>query len=119
VAFAAAGQELRVVVAVHEDSGEVAGITELTVRPTAPDQAQQMDTAVRKEHRGRGLGRAIKAEMMRRLVADRPGLARVSTTTASDNVHMIGVNHSIGYVDARGVAHWETSLDELVARLGG
>ncbi|MEY9962421.1 mycothiol synthase [Streptacidiphilus sp. MAP12-16] len=117
-AFAAAGQDYRIVVAVHEDSGEVAGVTELVIRPGEPDHARQMDTAVRKEHRGHGLGRAIKAEMMRRLVADRPDLARVSTTTASDNVYMVGVNHSVGYVDARSLAYWETATDDLVARLG-
>ncbi|MEY9835701.1 GNAT family N-acetyltransferase [Streptacidiphilus sp. EB103A] len=116
--FAAAGQDYRIVVAVHEHSGEVVGITELFIRPGDPDHARQMDTAVRKEHRGHGLGRAIKAQMMRRLMADRPDLARVSTTTASDNVYMVAVNHSIGYADVRSLAYWETATDDLVARLG-
>lgn len=117
-AVAAAGQDYRIVVAVHEDSGEVAGFTELVIRPGDPDHARQMDTAVRKEHRGHGLGRAIKAEMMRRLVADRPGLARVSTATASDNVYMAGVNRSIGYVDVRSLAYWETATADLATRFG-
>ena len=118
-AVVAAGQHVPVVVAVHEDSGEVAGITELLIRPGEPDHARQMDTAVREEHRGHGLGRAIKAEMMRRLLAARPEVARVSTQTASDNTYMIGVNHSLGYTDVRTLAYYEIATEALVARLGG
>ncbi|WP_034263731.1 GNAT family N-acetyltransferase [Actinospica robiniae] len=116
--FAAAGQDYRIAIAVHEATGEVAGFTEIVVRPSAPDLAQQIDTAVLKEHRGHGLGRAIKAEMMRRLMAERPEIKQVATTTAADNSYMIAVNHSIGYTDARGLAHFEVSVDDLVARLG-
>jgi mycothiol synthase len=116
--YVAAGQEHRVVVAVHESSGEVAGITALLIRPGDPDHARQLDTAVRKTHRGHGLGRAIKAEMMRRLVADRPGLARVSTQTAANNVYMAAVNHSIGYADLRSLAYYEIPFDALATHLG-
>ncbi|MEZ0109424.1 mycothiol synthase [Catenulispora sp. EB89] len=118
-AVIAAGQYVPVVVAVHEATSEVAGITELIIRPGDLDQARQMDTAVREEHRGHGLGRAIKAEMMRRLMASRPEVARVTTQTASDNTYMIGVNHSLGYTDVRTLAHYEIATEALAARLGG
>lgn len=116
--FAAAGQDYRIAIAIHEATGEVAGFTEIVVRPSAPELAQQIDTAVLKAHRGHGLGRAIKAEMMRRLMAERPDVTQVATTTAADNSHMIAVNRSIGCTDARGLGHFEASVDDLAARLG-
>ena len=116
--FAASGQDYRIAIAVHEATGEVAGFTEIVVRPSAPELAQQIDTAVLKDHRGHGLGRAVKAEMMRRLMAERPEVEQVATTTAADNSYMIAVNHSIGYTDARGLGHFGVSVDDLAARLG-
>lgn len=116
--FASSGQDYRIAIAVHEATGEVAGFTEIVVRPSAPELAQQIDTAVLKHHRGHGLGRAIKAEMMRRLMAERPEVEQVATTTAAENSYMIAVNHSIGYTNARGLGHFEVSVDDLAARLG-
>jgi mycothiol synthase len=63
-------------------------------------------------------GADYAAEMMRRLLAARPEVARVSTQTASDNTFMIGVNHSLGYADVRALAHYEIATDALAARLG-
>jgi RimJ/RimL family protein N-acetyltransferase len=116
--FAASGQDYRIAIAIHEATGEVAGFTEIVVRPSAPEHAQQIDTAVLKAHRGHGLGRAIKAEMMRHLTTQRPEVKQVATTTATDNSYMIAVNHSIGYTDTRRLGHFGVSVDDLAARLG-
>ncbi|QFU90115.1 GNAT family N-acetyltransferase [Amycolatopsis sp. YIM 10] len=91
----------RVVVAVHEESGEVAGFTETCVHPRRPDWGYQRDTAVLAAHRGHGLGRCLKADMARWLVADCPALERISTTTGAENTHMIRVNEAVGYVTLR------------------
>lgn len=49
-------------------------------------------------HRGRGLGRCMKAHMIRWVRADRPELGEIATGTGTENVHMARVNQSIGYV---------------------
>ncbi|ACU72437.1 GCN5-related N-acetyltransferase [Catenulispora acidiphila DSM 44928] len=116
--FAESGQEYRQAVAIHESSGDVAGITELVLRPADPTHAQQLDTAVHHPHRGHRLGRAMKAELLRSLVTERPAVQRVTTATASDNIHMIAVNHAIGYTDTRRQGFFETKVDDLAARLG-
>jgi len=87
------GCELRTVVAVDEASGAVAGLTEMEVQPSRPEHAFQLDTAVVAQFRGHGLGRFVKATMMRGLLTDRPRIERVSTQTDASNVHMIRVNH--------------------------
>jgi GNAT superfamily N-acetyltransferase len=92
------GAEQRVVAAVHEETGAVAGMTELELPSERTRRAFQRDTAVLPAHRGRGLGRSMKAHMVRWVRQERPELIEVMTGTAASNVHMQRVNHSIGYV---------------------
>ncbi|MFC0430454.1 GNAT family N-acetyltransferase [Kutzneria buriramensis] len=92
------GVEQHVVVAVHEATGEVVGFTEVELSPASEDVAHQYDTAVLAAHRGHGLGLHIKARMAERLRAERPEITRVTTSTGSDNTHMIRVNTALGYV---------------------
>jgi mycothiol synthase len=89
-------RETRTVVAVDEASGEVVAVTQLFIRLAQPEKSFQEDTAVVRGHRGHGLGRVVKAAMMRRLVADRPNLASVWTQTA-DIANMARINTELGY----------------------
>ena len=111
------GIEHRVVVAVHEAGGRVAAITEVDFWDSQPGQAAQGDTAVAAEFRGRGLGLAIKGAMLRWLTAERPTVTEIHTHTAQDNVHMIRINHALGYVTTAEVANVEVAADELGKRL--
>jgi mycothiol synthase len=94
------GIERRVVAAVAPD-GEVVGVTELDLQPLRPEIAAQRDTAVLAAHRGRGLGQAMKALMLRWITADKAGLRRVWTSTAVANQHMADVNHRLGFATVR------------------
>ncbi|MEY9928890.1 mycothiol synthase [Catenulispora sp. GP43] len=107
----------RVVVAVHEASGEVAAITELSVRAEQPTRAFQGDTAVVAEFRGRGLGLAVKGAMLRWLTADRPEVEHVHTQTAHDNVHMARINFAVGFTTDAALSELEADLGDLVKRL--
>jgi RimJ/RimL family protein N-acetyltransferase len=106
------GCELRTVVAVEESSGVIAGLTEMELRPGRP-RGIQLDTAVLRQYRGRGLGRFIKAVMMQWLLTDRPQIEMVTTNTDADNVHMIRVNHQLGYVTDVAVAKVEVDVETL------
>jgi GNAT superfamily N-acetyltransferase len=105
------GVEQRVVAAVHEETGEVGGMSELYVTPQRPRWGGQRDTAVRAEHRGRGLGAAIKAHLYRRLFADRPDVERVHTGTGADNTHMIRVNEALGFTTVSELVNVNRALD--------
>jgi len=115
--LSAVGVEQRVVVAVHEATGAVAGLTELEVHPSDLGWGFQRDTAVLPAHRGEGLGRCVKAEMIRWLLADRPEFKRIQTTTGADNKHMSRVNHQLGFTTARTMVAVNLELAELEARL--
>jgi mycothiol synthase len=106
------GCELRTVVAVHESSGAIAGLTEMELQP-GRDLGIQLDTAVLREYRGRGLGRFIKGAMMQWLLADRPQIKMVATNTDAGNVHMIRVNHQLGYVTDVAISKVQGDLETL------
>jgi len=83
-------------VAVHVDSGEVGGFTDLLVvdRPTT---AAQEDTGVLAAHRGHGLGLSIKAANLLTLLEREPQITKVMTWNAEGNRHMRAVNERLGF----------------------
>jgi mycothiol synthase len=115
----AAGESMRYVVAVHEQTGAVAALTGVLVMPPRVDLVWQRDTAVPRDFRGLGLGRVVKAAMMRGLLAEHPGLGRVITNTAAHNAAMIRVNERIGYTRYAEIGVFEASVAKLGATLGG
>ncbi|MFD1151160.1 GNAT family N-acetyltransferase [Saccharothrix hoggarensis] len=114
----ARGVDQRMVVAVHEESGDVVGVTEVEVRPHRPRWASQRETSVLRAHRGHGLGRCIKAHMAWRLLADRPDIERFYTTTSADNTHMIRVNEAIGYRTVRTLVSVKQDVAVLASHPG-
>ncbi|WP_426246360.1 GNAT family N-acetyltransferase [Nocardioides sp. LHG3406-4] len=85
------------IVALHRDSGEVAGHTVVAVDPEQPTHGEQHDTSVVTAHRGHRLGQLLKADMVRWLREVEPQLGHVDTWNAASNGHMIGVNERLGY----------------------
>jgi GNAT superfamily N-acetyltransferase len=110
--------EPRVVFAVHEDTGEIAGLTEVLVTAAAPLRSYQEDTAVVPAHRGNGLGLWMKADMLVRLRAERPDVTELITGNAASNRHMLAVNDRLGYRLWSEVHGWQVDVPELSARLG-
>lgn len=82
--------------AVHLDSGEIGGFTDLLIvdRPTT---AAQEDTGVVAAHRGHGLGLSVKASNLLALHEREPQITRVVTWNAENNRHMRAVNERLGF----------------------
>ena len=85
------------VAARHEDTGELAGLTEVSVDPADPGWGFQVFTVVRREHRGHRLGLLLKIAMMELLATTEPQLERIMTWNGQSNEHMIAVNEAMGY----------------------
>jgi mycothiol synthase len=113
----ARGCELRVVAAIRQRTGQVAGLTCLEVYQHRPELAVQQDTAVVQAHRGHGLGVSMKAANLRRLTAARPEVTAVITSNAADNEHMLRVNQQVGFQPSARSEIREAPLPELAARL--
>lgn len=109
--------ELRVVLAVAGDTGAVAGFTEVLL-PTGETSGSQGDTAVVPEHRGRGLGLWVKADMLVRLRAERPDVTTLLTGNSSTNAHMLRINDRLGYRPWTELHSWQADAAALGGRLG-
>ncbi|MFE6886766.1 GNAT family N-acetyltransferase [Streptomyces sp. NPDC057694] len=77
--------------------GEYAGYTLILVMADQDGQVLQDDTLVVRAHRGHGLGAALKAANLARLVEAFPRSARVHTWVAGTNTAMLAVNRRFGF----------------------
>ncbi|MEV0069337.1 GNAT family N-acetyltransferase [Amycolatopsis sp. NPDC050768] len=110
------GIDHRVVAVVHRGSGRVVGFTELQLYPHRRDLGYQGDTAVLAAHRGRGLGFCAKAAMLRLLLAERPDVEQVVTSTAAANPYMVNVNVALGYRTTRETVILAQDTEKLARR---
>lgn len=115
--LSARGMRPYIVVAIHEASGKVAGLTEVVAPVQHPTRADQYDTIVVPEHRGYGIGRAIKARMLFELRSAEPGLHEVQTWNALENEMMLNINAELGFKPDREWREYEAEVPDLVARL--
>jgi GNAT superfamily N-acetyltransferase len=106
-----------IVLAIHESSGAVAGLTEVVVPAQHPKRADQYDTIVVRDHRGYGIDRAIKARMLFELRSAEPNLLEVQTWNAQHNESMLKVNAELGFQSDRDWYEYGTDVAQLVQRL--
>jgi len=107
------GYRVYQLVAVHESTGVVAGLTELAVVRIYPTRGDQDDTCVVPAHRGHGLGLWMKAAMLRLLRTSEPGLVDVQTWNAETNAHMLAVNTALGFRRDRMWREYQAGVAEL------
>jgi len=106
-----------IVLAIHEASGVVAGLTEVVVPAQHPQRADQYDTIVVRDHRGYGIDRAIKARMLFELRSAEPELLEVQTWNAHANESMLKVNAELGFQPDRDWFEYGADVAHLVQHL--
>jgi GNAT superfamily N-acetyltransferase len=110
------GMKPYIVVATHERSGAVAGLTEVVAPAQHPTRADQYDTIVVPEHRGYGISRAIKARMLFELRSAEPGLHDVQTWNAPEQESIVKINAELGFRPDREWREYEADVADLVRR---
>jgi GNAT superfamily N-acetyltransferase len=96
--------------ALHEESGQLAGITEIAVSAAEPEVSYQWETIVDPVHRGHGLGLVIKSWNHRLLVEQVPEVQYVNTWNAGSNSFMIAVNERLGFEVAERWTEYQLDL---------
>jgi GNAT superfamily N-acetyltransferase len=77
---------------VHDASAQVAGFTEMGFPLKQPTTANQWTTVVWPEHRGRGIGKWLKAAMLERILTDCSRVREVRTGNLTTNEPMLAIN---------------------------
>ena len=102
--------QLHNLIAVHKTSGAFAGYTQIKTQDLQPDLAWQWDTGVHPDHRNKGLGRWLKAELIRRIVDEFPEVSRVDTFNAGSNEPMLNINVEMGFTPVHISNTWQGDL---------
>jgi mycothiol synthase len=79
-------------------TGDGAGFTGVRWHPHNPAVLWQGGTATNRDHRGHGLGRWMKAAMLRWVAEELPSVTEVRTENAHTNPHMLAINDALGFV---------------------
>ncbi|MDQ1502552.1 MAG: hypothetical protein QOD57_279 [Actinomycetota bacterium] len=101
----------------HDDSGELAGYTELLFPRTWPQIAWQGDTGVWPKHRERGLGRWLKAVNALRLLDEQPEVEFIDTWNAGSNEAMLAINVAMGFRPLENWGIWQAGTDVVAEAL--
>lgn len=106
----ASGRQRVEAVARHISSGRLVAFSYAMISAATPTFAYQEDTLVLREHRGHGLGRAVKEAVAARLRAAYPQVRSIRTWNATTNTHMLAVNAAMGYRAVAFEREWQKRL---------
>ena len=81
----------------HRPSGELVGHSFVWVARAQPQAAFQEDTLIRRDHRGHGLGLAVKRAVLAELRRTCAQVQRIHTWNADENQHMLAINAALGF----------------------
>ena len=90
--------------------GRLVGYTSIQLPEDPPHLAFQHDTLVTREHRGHGLGLALKLANLRVLAERLPQVRTVRTWNAAENAHMLAVNTAMGFRPSGHLCTWQRHL---------
>jgi GNAT superfamily N-acetyltransferase len=100
----------RLLLAIHEPTGETAGFTEVNRHPMTPWVVGQQGTAVVPAHRSHGIGKWIKARMLERVLREWSDARFIRTGNAYSNAPMLSINDRLGFRVVLSVMVWQTKL---------
>lgn len=106
-AWAASGERALLYVVEHLESRQFVGFTDVQWHPQRATLVFQGGTGVRPDHRGRGLGKWLKAAMLLHLPSANSQARRVRTGNADSNAAMLGINCALGFVAVFEQTGWQ------------
>lgn len=113
----ARGRDPWTAAAIHDESGEVAGYSELHLPRLWPEVIYQEDTGVWPAHRARGLGRWLKATLALRALDERPEARFIETWNAGSNRPMLNINEAMGFACLEYWGEWQVPRELVTANL--
>jgi len=93
--------------------GSVVGLSEALWDIRAPGIVRQQLTAVARPWRGRGLGRALKAAMLRQVHETHPEAMVIGTNNTEVNAPILSINAGVGFAVAWRNVDYQVTRDAL------
>ena len=101
----------------REPDGVISAITDMSWTPHRPTIIEQRFTGVRPDARGRGLGKWIKAAMLKHVHELYPQARWVTTENAGSNAPMLAINKRLGFREFRAGTEYQISRDAVAERI--
>lgn len=86
-------------VVLRDADRSVIGFSDVFWHPEMTDRVHQIVTGVRRDRRGLGVGKGLKAALLRHLRFARPSVRLMITRNAATNGPMLAINHQLGYAE--------------------
>jgi GNAT superfamily N-acetyltransferase len=100
-------------------NGKFVGLTEVRWSPNRPHILNQGFTAVDTGYRNKGLGRWLKAVMMKRILEERPEVEYIRTGNANSNAPMLKINTEMGFKPYYAMTIWQVDTAQVETYLNG
>ena len=99
-------------------TGNYVGYTEVGLTASTPQILKQWSTAVNPVYRGKGLGKWLKAAMLKKVLQERPEVNQVRTSNADSNEPMLKINHALGFKPLIATTDWQLEVETACQKLG-
>jgi GNAT superfamily N-acetyltransferase len=109
----AAGEQMWTLYILDRANQKLVGLTEVSWHPNRPMILNQGFTAVDATYRNKGLGRWLKATMMKKILEERPQVEFIRTRNANSNAPMLKINNEMGFQPYSSIAAWQVKLDQV------
>ncbi|MHA2028072.1 MAG: GNAT family N-acetyltransferase [Candidatus Kariarchaeaceae archaeon] len=96
-----------------ETDNKISGLTEILYNPKESYVIYQELTGVKKEYRGRGLGKMLKAEMLFLIREQFPHIDHLRTGNAMSNAPMLAINKGMGYKENKRYETYKFKIEDL------
>ncbi len=96
-----------------EKNGKISGLSEFLYNPEQPDIVHQMLTGVKQEYRKRGLGKALKAELLYFMKDKYPKAKFIETSNAITNEAMLSINTRMNFRVKSPLKYYEFEVEKL------
>lgn len=115
--FAASSGSRWEYIARHAESRACVGVTNVWFADWNPGVIHQGDTGVHPDHRGRALGKWLKATMLQKIRTERPLARLVRTGNAYSNDAMLGINNALGFKESCADTAWQLPVERALKLL--
>ena len=104
-------------IVLRDGDGSLVGFTEVAWLRRMPDRVYQGLTGVRRDKRGAGYARALKAAMLREIRTSHPSVSKVITHNGQSNAPMLSINKKLGFKIHRQSGTYQMDRDSIGAWL--